>query len=312
MHMSNNSSLLKSRNAPPLAVNMTRRNPPGGTPCKHWNIAECSESAGSMLIPCFSTNGLMTGPPLINVSLLAKAISLPSLIASIVGNRPAAPTIPVTTVSADDTVAASTIPSGPCTICGMFVQPISFNIFFNWEAASGVLNDATFGEYFITCSAINWALFPALNASTIKFCGHASTMSSVCVPMLPVEPKMDIRFWNVEPLKHSSSVFCSDAAELTGEDGSIHPSPVPNDPGVEKIELCRLVFVLVVQQLLLRMEGVKEDTSLLPRMRKPHRARDGSFMVGCWVMGLCNLQFRGRGEEKYVTFIPVVTLKKSK
>ena len=155
-----------------------------------------------------------------------------------------------------------------------------------------MLSDATFGEYFITCSAINCALFPALNASTIKFCGHASTMSSVCVPILPVEPKMDIRFWNVEPLKHSSSVFCSDAAELTGEDGSIHPSPVPNDPGVEKIELCRLVFVVVdvvlVELLLLRMEGVKEDTSLLlPRMRKPHRARDGSFMVGVVRCGWC-------------------------
>ena len=124
-------------------------------------------------------------------------------------------------------------------------------------------------------------------------------MSSVCVPMLPVEPRMDIRFWNVEPLRHSSSVFCSDAAELTGEDGSIHPSPVPKDPGVEKIELCRLVVVVFVDVvvvelllLLLRMEGVKEDTSLLPRMRKPHRARDGSFMVGV-VRGWCWLVFVG-------------------
>ena len=144
-------------------------------------------------------------------------------------------------------------------------------------------------------------------------------MSSVCVPILPVEPRMDIRFWNVEPFKHSSSVFCSDAAELTGEDGSIHPSPVPNDPGVEKIELCRLVFVVdvvLVELLLLRMEGVKEDTSLLlPRMRKPHRARDGSFMVvvscscGCWVVPRLFVLLRG---EKVRHFYSRGHLKKSK
>ena len=46
---------------------------------------------------------------------------------------------------------------------------------------------------------------------------------------------MDIRFWNVEPLRHSSSVFCKEAAEFTGEEGSIHPVPVPSEPGVEKM-----------------------------------------------------------------------------
>ena len=63
-------------------------------------MAECSESAGSSLIPCFSMRGRTTGAPAIKVSLFAKAISLPASIAAIVGSNPAQPTIPVTTVSA--------------------------------------------------------------------------------------------------------------------------------------------------------------------------------------------------------------------
>jgi len=49
----------KSRNAPPLAVRMTLRIAPGGTPCRHWKMAECSESAGVMVAPYFSRRGMM-------------------------------------------------------------------------------------------------------------------------------------------------------------------------------------------------------------------------------------------------------------
>ena len=83
---------------------------------------------------------------------------------------------------------------------------------------------------------------------------------------------MDIRFWNVEPLRHSSSVFCKEAAEFTGEEGSIHPVPVPSEPGVEKM------FKLVDdddERALLMDDGVKA----LAVARKPHRAMEESFMV---------------------------------
>ena len=96
-------------------------------------------------------------------------------------------------------------------------------------------NDATLGLYFIHCSAINSALLPADNASTTKLSGQASTISSVCVPMLPVEPRMEMRFWKVEPLRHSARVFCRDSGELTGAEGSIHPAPVPAEPGDENV-----------------------------------------------------------------------------
>ena len=85
---------------------------------------------------------------------------------------------------------------------------------------------------------------------------------------------MDIRFWNVDPLRHSSSVFCKEAAEFTGEEGSIHPVPVPSEPGVEKM------FKLVddddddERALLLMDDGVKA----LAVARKPHRAME-DFMV---------------------------------
>mmetsp|Transcript_20471 Transcript_20471/g.30325 ORF Transcript_20471/g.30325 Transcript_20471/m.30325 type:complete len:213 (-) Transcript_20471:206-844(-) len=194
LHSSNSSSFEKSRNAPPEAVKMMRRSPPSGTPCKHWKMAECSESAASMLTPYFSIKGKITGPPLISVSLFAKAISFLSLMASMVGSRPAAPTIPVTTVSAESTVAAARIPSSPCRIFGMFLHPAPSNLSLSSFAASAVDKEATFGLYFSTCSAMSSALFPADSASTTKLSGQASTISRVCVPMLPVEPNSDSLF----------------------------------------------------------------------------------------------------------------------
>lgn len=120
------SSAVKSRKAPPDAVRMTRRSEPGGTPCRHWKIAECSESAGVITAPCFLSSGRMTGPPEMSVSLLASAIVRPSLIASIVGSSPATPTTPVTTVSAPGATAAAIWPSGPVTISGAFT-PAAFS-----------------------------------------------------------------------------------------------------------------------------------------------------------------------------------------
>ena len=133
----------------------------------------------------------VTGPPDMRVSLFANAMSFPALIASIVGRSPAAPTIPVTTVSAVDTVAASTMPSGPWTMSGMSAHPLSLSNVLNLSAASGVESDATLGRYLMTWSAMSSALLPALRASTTKLSGHASTISSVWVPMDPVLPIMD-------------------------------------------------------------------------------------------------------------------------
>lgn len=54
-------------------------------------MAECSESAGRILILCFFARGRTYGPPAINVSLFARAISFPASIAATVGCSPQNP-----------------------------------------------------------------------------------------------------------------------------------------------------------------------------------------------------------------------------
>ena len=101
------------------------------------------------------------------------------------------------------------------------------------------------------------------------------------MPMLPVEPRIEIRFWKVAPLRDSARVFLREAAELTGAEGSIHPSPVPAEP--EMVEAFREV---VVWRLI--VDGVNED-ALLAR-RKPLTAKEASFMVG-FLLLFCSLCF---------------------
>mmetsp|Transcript_32753 Transcript_32753/g.64896 ORF Transcript_32753/g.64896 Transcript_32753/m.64896 type:complete len:326 (-) Transcript_32753:120-1097(-) len=231
LHMPKSSSFVRSLKAPPLAVRMTLLSPPSGTPCRHWKIALCSLSAGSMLTPCFSTSGSITGPPLISVSLLASAMSLPSLIASMVGSRPAAPTIPVTTVSAPAAVAAATVPSSPNSICSGRGAPAATRRSLSSTAAASVAIDAIVGRYAAHCSAMRAALVPADSASISKFCGHAETMSRVCVPIDPVHPRRDSRFLKVAPSSVLSRVSFWDDSEFTGAAGRFsQPSPVPAEP----------------------------------------------------------------------------------
>lgn len=52
---------------------------------------ECSESAGRMLTPCSRASGSTYGPPAISVSLFARQMSLPALMAATVGCNPAQP-----------------------------------------------------------------------------------------------------------------------------------------------------------------------------------------------------------------------------
>ena len=159
-------------------------------------------------------------------------MSFLNLMASIVGLRPAAPTIPVTTVSAVLTVAASRIPSSPNTISGMSAHPAAIKRSFNCAAASAVAMEATFGLYFRTCLANSSTFVPADSASMTKLSGQASTISSVCVPMDPVDPR---RLRRLVKFSQPSRDFCSvsfrEAALPTGAEGSIHPSPVPLEPG---------------------------------------------------------------------------------
>mmetsp|Transcript_20380 Transcript_20380/g.60288 ORF Transcript_20380/g.60288 Transcript_20380/m.60288 type:complete len:205 (+) Transcript_20380:749-1363(+) len=157
----------KSRKAPPDAVRMTRRSAPGGTPCKHWKMAECSESAGVIFAPCFLSRGRMAGPPAMSVSLFARAMVRPSLIASTVGSSPAHPTTPVTTVSAPGAVATAVCPSGPATISGTAAPRarIRSRSSCSLEASA---RPTTLGRNSATCCARRSTLEPAASETTSK------------------------------------------------------------------------------------------------------------------------------------------------
>ena len=66
---------------------------PGGSPVSRWWIAVCSESIGISRAPVASASAVTSSPPTTSDSLLASATSIPSVSATIVGPRPAEPTM---------------------------------------------------------------------------------------------------------------------------------------------------------------------------------------------------------------------------
>mmetsp|Transcript_35696 Transcript_35696/g.90036 ORF Transcript_35696/g.90036 Transcript_35696/m.90036 type:complete len:339 (+) Transcript_35696:777-1793(+) len=176
----------RSRNAPPLAVRMIRRRPSSGRPWMHWNSALCSLSAGRILTPYSSASGSTYGPPAMSVSLLARQMSLPCLMAATVGCSPAQPTMPVTTACASGCTDTSTTPAMPVTISGIGLCPASSS--FSSASLDSSWMHTRLGLNLRVCSASSLALDPAASAHTAKRSGCSSTMSRVCVPMEPVEP----------------------------------------------------------------------------------------------------------------------------
>mmetsp|Transcript_2138 Transcript_2138/g.4924 ORF Transcript_2138/g.4924 Transcript_2138/m.4924 type:complete len:278 (-) Transcript_2138:96-929(-) len=216
LHRRRSSSAERSRNAPPLAVRMMRLRPPGGTPWRDWKIAECSESAGVILTPNSLSSGRITGPPLMRVSLFASAMSFPALIASTVGRRPAQPTMPVTTTSASPYLATSAMPDSPNTNSGIFpLYPdiASFSSF----SVSSFFTETILGLNFLICSERRPTLVPAAKPSIENVSGRYSTMSSVCVPIEPVDPSRLIFLWNLSPEIARSTMSWRSAPVPKGE-----------------------------------------------------------------------------------------------
>ena len=104
---------LRPRNGPPDAVSTSRWTVPGRSAPISWKSAECSESTGSRRAPVASARAMVSSPPTTRLSLLARATSIPSVRATTVGPRPAAPTIPLRTRSAPDSATSSRTPSSP-------------------------------------------------------------------------------------------------------------------------------------------------------------------------------------------------------
>ena len=97
-------SRLRSRNAPPLHVTISRRTG-ARSPARHWNMAECSESIGTIGARCFRASGITQAPPTTSDSLLASAAFLPAPMAATVGASPAYPTSAFTTTSVSPAAA---------------------------------------------------------------------------------------------------------------------------------------------------------------------------------------------------------------
>ena len=93
-------SLVLPLNGPPEAVRRILSISLEFSPFKHWKIALCSLSTGRIFTPYSLAIDITICPAVTKVSLLAKAISLPALIASKVGLIPIIPTKAVTTISA--------------------------------------------------------------------------------------------------------------------------------------------------------------------------------------------------------------------
>jgi len=118
---------------------------------------------------------------------------------------------------------------------------------------------------------MSFALFPALRVSTTKLSGHASTISRVWVPMDPVDPRRERRFWKVDPLRDSARVRRADSSEFTGAEGLLsHPSPVPLLP-----EMAALRDVRVVDA------GFSVKAEVAGTVNNVTRAQRDTFMMIC-------------------------------
>ncbi len=157
-------------NGPPDAVSISLFISSCLCPWRHWKIALCSLSTGRILIPLSSASFITISPAITRVSLLARAISLPALIADIVGIRPTAPTSAETTISTSGKVATLISPSTPLRISNP-------GLFF-FISATTLLSDreTTFGLNFLIWSSSRALFCPAASPTTSKNSGNLSTI----------------------------------------------------------------------------------------------------------------------------------------
>ena len=107
------SSRVALRNGPPLAVRITRRTRSRRSPRRHWKMAECSLSTGTIVAPCARASGIKSAPASTSDSLLARASVLPRSSTATEAGRPAAPTTPCTATSYSHSRAISSSAFAP-------------------------------------------------------------------------------------------------------------------------------------------------------------------------------------------------------
>ncbi|CAH0327171.1 hypothetical protein SRABI128_05835 [Microbacterium sp. Bi128] len=188
------SSRVLPRNGPPDAVRISRSTSAAEPERRHWAMAECSESTGTI---CPSRAAALTrAPPTIRDSLLASASVAPEARAARVGASPIEPVMPLRTTSA--VISATRVEaSGPVMSSGLYpMSPAAraaSSIMRRRAEASPEATPTAWARVWTACRARSSRLLPpALSATTSKRCGAPSTTSIACVPMEPVDPRRTI------------------------------------------------------------------------------------------------------------------------
>ena len=180
------------RNGPPEAVSRILRMGLA-SPTIHCRMAECSLSTGRMATWLSKARRLMIAPATTSVSLLARAMVLPALMASTVGRKPEKPTMAVSTTSMSPEVTTWLMASAPAyTLIGKS-ERASCTILYCVSSAITTVS----GLKARACLMSSSALRPAVSVCASKRSGWRLITSSVCVPIEPVEPKTAIFFLDI-------------------------------------------------------------------------------------------------------------------
>ncbi|MPN01213.1 hypothetical protein SDC9_148419 [bioreactor metagenome] len=167
------------------------------SPCRHWKIAECSESTGITGIPFSMASFITIDPAATKVSLFARAMAFPASIASSVGPRPLKPTMAVSTMSMfepEATLPMELIPVNTLMPC----LSRALNTF-SYLDSSAITTALT--SCFMACSIRSVSLEFAVSTSADSKEGCLEITSRAWVPMDPVDPRMAIRLFIRSGLK---------------------------------------------------------------------------------------------------------------
>ncbi len=166
------------RNGPPEAVRIRRSSSVGRRPATHCSTALCSESTGTISPPPSRAARATSSPAMTSVSLFASATRLPARRAASVASRPAAPTIPFTTIFTSGCVAASTRHAVPFPCPPPPVPPLT--------------SPTKAGSHSAACWASRSLLECPVMATTRNRSRWRASTCSVERPIEPVDPRIAI------------------------------------------------------------------------------------------------------------------------
>ncbi len=187
------SSRLRCRNGPPLAVSTSRRTSSARPPRRHWAIAECSESTGTIWPG--AARPATSCPPMISDSLLASASTRPASMAASVAASPTAPVTAFSTTSQGQAATSATA-SGPARTFGSCrAGPPAARAVSAWRAwRTSSIRDSLATATTSAPNSTAWLASraalppPAARPATRNRPGLRRMMSAAWVPIDPVEP----------------------------------------------------------------------------------------------------------------------------